>query len=105
RVRRDAPSLRLGHRERAGAVAAALRREPAPGGDVAVTPSHQPGRVAVIGGSGFYDFPGLEQREEVEVETPFGRPSDAIVTGLLAGRPVAFLARHGRGHRLSPTEI
>jgi 5'-methylthioadenosine phosphorylase len=62
-------------------------------------------RVAVIGGSGFYDFPDLEQREEVEVETPFGRPSDTIITGRLAGRSVAFLARHGRGHRLGPSEI
>ena len=63
------------------------------------------GRVAVIGGSGFYDFPDLEDRREVDVETPFGRPSDAIVTGRLGGRPVAFLPRHGRGHRLSPSEL
>ena len=62
-------------------------------------------RVAVIGGSGFYDFPDLEDRQEVEVDTPFGRPSDAIVTGRLAGVPVAFLPRHGRGHRLSPSEL
>ncbi len=68
---------------------------------VAVTES----RVAVIGGSGFYDFPDLEDREEVEVDTPFGRPSDAIVTGRLAGVPVAFLPRHGRGHRISPSEL
>src|SRR5207248_1486452 len=62
-------------------------------------------RVAIVGGSGFYDFPGLADREEVEVDTPFGRPSDAIVTGTLAGVPVAFLARHGRGHRISPSEL
>jgi 5'-methylthioadenosine phosphorylase len=62
-------------------------------------------RVAVIGGSGFYDFPDLEAREEVTVETPFGRPSDAIIIGRLAGCPVAFLPRHGRGHRISPSEL
>ena len=62
-------------------------------------------RVAVIGGSGFYDFPDLEERWEVEVETPFGRPSDALVTGRLSGVPVVFLPRHGRGHRLSPSEV
>lgn len=62
-------------------------------------------RVAVIGGSGFYDFPDLEERREVEVETPFGAPSDAIITGRLGAAAVAFLPRHGRGHRLSPSEI
>ena len=62
-------------------------------------------RIAVIGGSGFYDFPDLEDRREERPETPFGPPSDAIVTGRLAGRPVAFLPRHGRGHRLGPTEL
>ena len=60
-------------------------------------------RVAVIGGSGFYDMDGLTDVEEREVDTPFGTPSDAIVTGKLAGRDVAFLARHGRGHHTSPT--
>jgi 5'-methylthioadenosine phosphorylase len=63
------------------------------------------GRIAVIGGSGFYDFPDLEDRREERVETPFGAPSDAIITGRLAGKPVAFLPRHGRGHRISPSEI
>jgi 5'-methylthioadenosine phosphorylase len=62
-------------------------------------------RVAIIGGSGFYDFPDLADRHEVTLETPFGPPSDTIVTGRLAGQAVAFLPRHGRGHRLSPTEI
>jgi 5'-methylthioadenosine phosphorylase len=62
-------------------------------------------RVAVIGGSGFYDFPDLEERREEWIVTPFGRPSDAVVTGRLAGRPVAFLPRHGRGHRISPGEL
>jgi 5'-methylthioadenosine phosphorylase len=68
-----------------------------------VTGMAEPGaEIAVIGGSGFYDFPDLEGRQEVEVETPFGAPSDAIVTGRLEGRAVAFLPRHGRGHRHHP---
>jgi 5'-methylthioadenosine phosphorylase len=63
------------------------------------------GRIAVIGGSGFYDFPDLEARREEHVDTPFGAPSDVIVTGRLMGRAVAFLPRHGRGHRLSPSDL
>lgn len=72
-----------------------------------MTTTHEPGtgRLAVIGGSGFYDMPGLEDRREVQVETPFGPPSDPVVTGTLNGVPVAFLSRHGRGHRLLPTEV
>ncbi len=62
-------------------------------------------RLAVIGGSGFYDMADLTQREEWHPETPFGRPSDAIVIGILHGERVAFLPRHGRGHRLLPQEI
>lgn len=62
-------------------------------------------RVAFIGGSGLYEMDGLTDLEESYVDTPFGKPSDAIVTGDLAGSRVAFLPRHGRGHRLSPTEI
>ncbi len=61
--------------------------------------------LAVIGGSGFYDMPGLGAIEEVEVDTPFGPPSDAIRVGTLDGTRVAFLARHGRGHRLLPSEL
>ncbi len=61
--------------------------------------------VGVIGGSGLYDIEGLEERREVAVETPFGPPSDALITGRLGGRRVVFLARHGRGHRLLPTEL
>jgi 5'-methylthioadenosine phosphorylase len=61
--------------------------------------------IGVIGGSGLYDMAGLEEVEEVEVETPFGPPSDRLRIGTLAGRRVAFLARHGRGHRLLPGEI
>lgn len=62
-------------------------------------------RLGVLGGSGLYAFEELEDRREVELETPFGRPSDAIVLGRLRGIEVAFLARHGRTHRLLPTEI
>ncbi len=62
-------------------------------------------KIAVIGGSGFYEMEGLENRREVACETPFGRPSDTIGLGTIAGTPVAFLARHGRGHRLLPSEV
>jgi 5'-methylthioadenosine phosphorylase len=62
-------------------------------------------QVGIIGGSGLYDLPGLEEREEVEVSTPFGEPSDRYVVGVLADKKVAFLTRHGRGHRLLPTEL
>ncbi|MFN3241053.1 MAG: S-methyl-5'-thioadenosine phosphorylase [Planctomycetota bacterium] len=61
--------------------------------------------LGIIGGSGLYDLPGLENRETVEVETPFGKPSDALVTGTLHGVRMAFLPRHGRGHRLAPSEL
>jgi len=59
----------------------------------------------VLGGSGFYEMPGLESVEELSPETPFGSPSDTIRVGTLAGVRVAFLARHGRGHTLLPSEI
>lgn len=61
--------------------------------------------TAVIGGSGFYDLPGISDLEEVAVQTPFGAPSDAIVLGRLNGKRVAFLARHGRHHTLLPSEV
>ena len=61
--------------------------------------------TAFIGGSGIYQMEGLSGTEEVEVETPFGAPSDSVVLGTLEGTRVAFLPRHGRGHRFSPTEI
>jgi len=61
--------------------------------------------IGIIGGSGLYSMPGFEAQEEVFVETPFGDPSDNYVVGKLAGRRVAFLARHGRGHRVSPSEL
>ena len=62
-------------------------------------------RVAIIGGSGFYEMDGLKDRREVSCDTPFGQPSDAIILGTLGDTPVAFLGRHGRGHRLLPSEI
>ena len=61
--------------------------------------------IGIIGGSGLYSMPGFEKVEEASIETPFGSPSDNYVLGELAGRKVAFLARHGRGHRLSPSEL
>jgi 5'-methylthioadenosine phosphorylase len=61
--------------------------------------------IGIIGGSGLYSMPGLSKVREVRLKTPFGRPSDAYVLGTLEGRKVAFLARHGRGHRLLPTEL
>ena len=61
--------------------------------------------IGIIGGSGLYSMPGFETQEEVNLETPFGRPSDNYVLGKLGGHRVAFLARHGRGHRLSPSEL
>jgi 5'-methylthioadenosine phosphorylase len=60
---------------------------------------------AVIGGSGLYQLEGMRDIQEIEVDTPFGRPSDAIITGELEGIRVAFLPRHGRGHRIGPTEL
>ncbi len=61
--------------------------------------------IGIIGGSGLYSMPGLTDSEEVQVQTPFGDPSDSLITGELEGRKVAFLARHGRGHRLLPSEL
>ena len=61
--------------------------------------------IAVIGGSGLYDMDALTDVDRVDVETPFGNPSDSIVVGDLAGVRVAFLPRHGRGHRFNPTHI
>ena len=62
-------------------------------------------RIGILGGSGLYTMPGLTDTREVRVRTPFGDPSDNFVVGTLEGHRVAFLARHGRGHRLLPTEI
>lgn len=62
-------------------------------------------RIGVIGGSGLYEMEGLRIIEEREIATPFGRPSDPYVIGEIDGHRVAFLSRHGKGHRLLPTEI
>jgi 5'-methylthioadenosine phosphorylase len=62
-------------------------------------------KIGIIGGSGLYHMEGLTETREVRVKTPFGNPSDAIVVGTLEGERVAFLARHGRGHLYSPSEI
>jgi 5'-methylthioadenosine phosphorylase len=61
--------------------------------------------IGIIGGSGLYSMPGLSRAKEVRLKTPFGKPSDAYVLGTLEGRKVAFLARHGRGHRILPSEL
>ena len=65
----------------------------------------QTAEIGIIGGSGLYAMPGLSGVREHRVETPFGEPSDALIVGELEGRKVAFLARHGRGHRLLPSEL
>jgi len=62
-------------------------------------------KIGIIGGSGLYAMAGLSDTREVRVKTPFGDPSDVIVLGTFQGRRVAFLARHGRGHRFSPSDI
>jgi 5'-methylthioadenosine phosphorylase len=61
--------------------------------------------IGIIGGSGLYSMPGLAKVKEVSINTPFGKPSDAYILGTLESRKVAFLARHGRGHRILPTEL
>ncbi len=64
-----------------------------------------PLRIGVIGGSGVYQMEALQDVREITLDTPFGPPSDAYITGVLDGAPVVFLARHGRGHRISPTQL
>ena len=61
--------------------------------------------LAFIGGSGLYDMSDLSNREEIEINTPFGKPSSTIMTGILSDQKVAFLARHGKGHTISPSDI
>src|SRR6202050_4991386 len=61
--------------------------------------------IGIIGGSGLYGMPGLTEVREERVETPFGDPSEVLVLGKLEGRDVAFLARHGKGHRILPSEL
>jgi 5'-methylthioadenosine phosphorylase len=62
-------------------------------------------RIGVIGGSGVYDMAQLHDMQEIRLDTPFGAPSDAFVVGTIEGVPVAFLPRHGRGHRISPARL
>jgi 5'-methylthioadenosine phosphorylase len=62
-------------------------------------------KIGVIGGTGLYDIEGMTGIEEVDINTPFGKPSDSIVVGRLDGVGIAFLPRHGKGHRISPTEL
>ncbi len=62
-------------------------------------------KIGVIGGTGLYDIEGLTDIEEVDITTPFGKPSDTITIGRLGGVGIAFLPRHGKGHRISPTEL
>ncbi len=64
-----------------------------------------PPAIGIIGGSGLYDIDGFSEREEIEIDTPFGPPSDKIIGGVLAGRRVYFLPRHAKGHRILPTEL
>src|SRR5450755_1596815 len=61
--------------------------------------------IGILGGSGLYAMRGFEAHEDAVIETPWGLPSDPYVVGTLAGKEVAFLARHGRGHRISPSEL
>ena len=68
-------------------------------------PNQHQAEIAIIGGSGLYEIQGFEETAVVDIDTPYGKPSDAITVGELLGVPVAFLPRHGRGHRVSPTEL
>jgi 5'-methylthioadenosine phosphorylase len=68
-------------------------------------PTHAQAEIGIIGGSGLYEMPGFTEVEGVEIETPFGLPSDKFMVGVLEGRRVAFLPRHGRGHRILPGEL
>ena len=62
-------------------------------------------KIGIIGGSGLYEMADLTERKEIPINTPFGSPSDNLIVGSLCGQRVAFLARHGRGHRWMPSEI
>ena len=62
-------------------------------------------RIGIIGGTGLYNIEGFTNQKWVKVKTPFGNPSDDLLTGKIAGRDVVFLPRHGRGHKLLPTEL
>jgi len=62
-------------------------------------------RIGIIGGTGLYNIEGFDNKKELDIITPFGRPSDKIITGKLCGKKVAFLPRHGVGHRILPSEL
>src|SRR6266705_25783 len=62
-------------------------------------------KIGIIGGSGLYQMPELTEIDEIEIQTQFGKPSDSFIIGTLEGQRVAFLPRHGRGHRSTPTEV
>ena len=62
-------------------------------------------RIGIIGGSGLYNLDLIQNREFVQIETPYGKPSDKVITGNIGDAPVAFLSRHGEGHRLNPSEV
>src|SRR6187402_1709148 len=68
-------------------------------------PSDPEPAIGIIGGSGLYHMEGLDEMREIQVDTPWGPPSDSLVSGRLSGRKVFFLPRHARGHRLLPTEL
>src|ERR1700730_11016055 len=82
---------------------AVAKRKNAPGAKGSNTASQA--SIGIIGGSGRYSMAVLTSPREITVKTPFGEPSEAIVLGTLEGKRVAFLARHGRGHRILPSEI
>jgi 5'-methylthioadenosine phosphorylase len=65
----------------------------------------EPVRIGVLGGTGVYELGALQEVEEIVLDTPFGAPSDAYIVGAMDGQRVAFLSRHGRGHRISPTQL
>jgi len=65
----------------------------------------QTGVIGIIGGSGFYNMAGMTDVRSEDIDTPFGKPSDPVILGRLEGRDVAFIARHGRGHRMNPTHV
>lgn len=75
------------------------------GGSAKARSGAGPVRIGIIGGSGLYAMAGLTETREMRIKTPFGEPSDPLMVGKLEGTTVAFLARHGRGHRYSPSEI
>lgn len=64
-----------------------------------------PAQIGIIGGSGLYALPGFSREESIAIDTPYGSPSSEVVVGMLAGRRIAFLSRHGPGHRLAPSEV